>query len=79
MKRISIIVLTIALAITLCACGMSNDDATSGTPDTTIMPDVIPDIIPDIETNIPDPDVDTQMPIYTDGTENTDATNFTTK
>jgi hypothetical protein len=37
----------------------------------------MPDILPTMDTNIPDPDVDTQMPIYTEGTDSTAGTDMT--
>ena len=64
MKKFSILALTLILALSFVACGRNNDQAGNNM---TIMPDVMPTL----ETNIPDPDVDTQMPIYTDGA-NTD-------
>lgn len=76
MKRIQILLLTATLILCLAACGRSdrNDmSATSTMPNSgmTIMPN------PTFDTNIPDPDVDTKMPIYTDGTDPTDASGFT--
>lgn len=62
MKKYSIIALTVILALSFAACGRSNDTGDSGM---TIMPDAMPTL----ETNIPDSDVDTKMPIYTDGTD----------
>ena len=38
---------------------------------------ILPDILPTLETNIPDPEVNTQMPIYTEGTDSTDSTDLT--
>jgi len=76
MKKISIFVLTLVIAASLCACGRKKND----TPNT-VMPSTdmstLPEIIPTLDTNIPDPSVDTQMPIYTDGTDGTDATDVT--
>ena len=60
MKKISIVTLAFILAASLAACGRRNN-----TPDTQMT------ILPTIETNIPDPDVDTKMPMYTDGTDET--------
>ncbi len=75
MKKISIFILIAVAAIILCGCRMgSNANAPDNTEGMTIIPDIVPDVIPDIETNIPDPDVDTKMPIYTDGTDGTDNT-----
>ena len=62
MKALLTLMLAATLAVSLWACGCSN-----GTPGTTLMPD----ILPTIDTNIPDPEVDTQMPIYTEGTDGT--------
>lgn len=76
MKRIGIFMLTLVIVASLCACGRRND----GTPDT-VLPStdmsILPDTMPTLDTNIPDPSVDTQMPIYTDGTDGTDATDVT--
>lgn len=62
MKKISIIALTIALTLSLAACGRTSNDMSTH-------PTIIPD--PTIQTNIPDPDVDTKMPMYTDSTDPT--------
>ena len=62
MKKYRIIALTIILALSFAACGRNND---TGNNDMTILPDTMPTL----ETNIPDPDVDTKMPIYTDGAD----------
>ena len=70
MKKCSIFVLTIILALSLCACGRNNDATVPSTnnitPSTNM--NILPDTMPTLETNIPDPNVDTQMPGYTDGT-----------
>lgn len=74
MKKISMIVLALVMAFSLVACGRRNNNETSA-PSTTASdrnPTIIPDMDPTITTNIPDPDVDTSMPMYTDGTEGTD-------
>lgn len=63
MKKFSIIAVVLIMALSLAACGRNNDNAPS--TDMTILPD----LNPTIDTNIPDPDVDSQMPIYTDGTD----------
>ena len=79
MKKFSIITLALVMIIALAACGRGNTDETS-TPTTTssdFNPTIIPDMDPTIETNIPDPNVDSTMPIYTDGTESTDTTGMT--
>ena len=65
MKKFSIFALTILMALSLAACGRRND-----TPDTNMT--ILPSMDPTIQTNIPDPDVDTKMPMYTDGTDTTD-------
>ena len=76
MKKCMIFVLTTILALSLCACGRSNNTPSTNnvTPSTNM--NILPDTMPTLETNIPDPDVDTQMPGYTDGTDMMD--NFTT-
>ena len=77
MKKISIFVLTLVIAASLCACGRKKND----TPNT-VMPStdmsILPETMPTLDTNIPDPSVDTQMPIYTEGTDTTDFTRNST-
>lgn len=73
MKKISMIILALVMTFSLVACGRQNNNETSA-PSTTASdrnPTIIPDMDPTIHTNIPDPDVDTSMPMYTDGTEGT--------
>ena len=60
MKKCIMIALTLILTLSLAACGRQND-----TPDTGMT--ILPNMDPTIDTNIPDPDVDTKMPMYTDG------------
>lgn len=63
MKAIIAMLFAAVLAFSLTACGCSNNAmGDTQAPNTTILPD----ILPTIETNIPDPEVDTQMPIYTE-------------
>ncbi len=62
MKKCSIYALTIILVLSLAACGRSNDTQDSGMT-------ILPSMDPTITTNIPDPDVDTKMPMYTDGSD----------
>ena len=74
MKTVLSLFLTAILTVSLSACGCSNSHAGDTlTPGTTILPN----ILPTIETNIPDPDIDTQIPIYTDGTDSTHETDVT--
>ena len=68
MKKIGVFMLTLAIAGSLCACGRKNNTM----PSTDMS--ILPDTMPTMGTNIPDPSVDTQMPIYTDGTDTTDTT-----
>lgn len=70
MKKYSIIALAIILTLSLAACGRRND-----TPDTGMT--ILPNMEPTIDTNIPDPDVDTKMPMYTEGTDTSDWTDST--
>lgn len=75
MKKSIIFTLLLVLTISLSACGRGSSKETS-TP--TIMPTsdmtILPDTMPTFGTNIPDPDVDTSMPMYTEGTGGTDST-----
>lgn len=70
MKKMCIFMLTLIMAVSLCACGRKNNPTPS-----TVMPStdmtILPDTMPTMGTNIPDPSVDTQMPIYTEGTDTT--------
>ncbi len=82
MKKCCIFALLLVLALSLCACGRNNDATVPSTR--SVMPstdmNILPDTMPTLETNIPDPNVDTQMPGYTDGTEMfDDATTNTAK
>jgi hypothetical protein len=78
MKKLILIILAFAIAASLVACGCSRSmDSETSNPTTnppTTEPSVLPDILPTMETNIPDPSVDTQMPVYTEGEEATDRT-----
>ena len=77
MKKATILIIAIALCIGLSACGRKNNDQTNNTTNGTTNFTVLPDTDMTIETNIPDPDVDTSMPMYTDSTEET--TEFTSR
>jgi hypothetical protein len=66
MKKCSIIALVLLICLSLAACGRRKDDT-----DMTILPSMDPTI----GTNIPDPEIDTKLPIYTDGTDATDWVN----
>ena len=75
MKAPVIWALALGLAVSLSACGRRNEPDTAPTTvpatDTAPYTETAPTItLPPMETNIPDPSVDTQMPIY-DGTEET--------
>jgi len=71
MRAIMTALFAVALAFSLTACGCSNSAmGDTQAPNTTILPD----ILPTIETNIPDPEVDTQMPIYTEDSNATTET-----
>lgn len=62
MKKYIALTFSLILVFTLSACGRKND---ANPNDMTIMPDTMPTL----GTNIPDPDIDTKMPLYTDGTD----------
>ena len=70
MKKYCMIALTIVLALSITACGRRNDTAETEMT-------ILPTMDPTINTNIPDPDVDPKMPVYTDGTNATDGTEST--
>jgi hypothetical protein len=65
MKKYSLIAIGFLLALNLTACGRRNQ-----MPDPTMT--ILPSMDPTLDTNIPDPEVDTKMPIYTDGTDPSD-------
>ena len=71
MKKLCIFALALVLCTGLCACGRKNNTNNPAT----IMPstnmNILPDTMPTAGTNIPDPNVDTQMPMYTQGTDMT--------
>ena len=73
MKKISMAILALAVVLTLAACGCQNSNKPTNTTGMTILPDMDNTI----GTNIPDPDVDTSMPIYTEGTDTTDDSSMT--
>ena len=75
MKKATILIIAFTLCIGLSACGRKNNEQINNTTNGTTNFTVLPDTDMTIETNIPDPDVDTSMPMYTDGTEET--TEFT--
>ena len=71
MKKLILAVLALVLSVSLAACGRNDDDMATTPPTTspsTDMP-IIPEMDPMPEANIPDPDVDTEMPLYNDGTD----------
>lgn len=73
MKKFTVIALALIVMVSLAACGRNKNEASTPTttaPTTEATTDR--DVMPTIETNIPDPSVDTEMPIYTDGTDGTD-------
>lgn len=74
MKKVIITALLVLVAASFAACGcqMSTTDTTPTTESTPATNDtILPDTMPTMGTNIPDPSVDTEMPIYTEGTEDT--------
>lgn len=70
MKKIAIFALVLVLALGLCACGRRNDTPVNTMPSTDMS--IIPDMDATLDTNIPDPNVDTEMPLYTDNTNSTE-------
>ena len=78
MKRFLIIAFIFVLAVSLVACGRMNNQNTISTTQPSTGMDLTPSM-PPMETNIPDPNVDTSMPMYTDGTEMIDPSIPTTK
>ena len=80
MKKLLIVMVALMLSISLCACGRRNDPV--NTEPNSIMPStdmhILPSMDPTLDTNIPDPNVDSQMPLYTEGSEATENTNANT-
>ena len=71
MKKFSVIALVLVLAVSMCACGKRNNEPTRTTRDTT--PTTVP-TVPTVtmpSTNIPDPTVDSNSTMGTDGTGST--------
>ena len=81
MKKISIVILVFVMALSLAACGRNNNNApgTSAATNPSTDMNILPDMDPTLDTNIPDPSVDTSMPIYTDGTDSTDGSTGSTQ
>lgn len=75
MKKISVLILAFLLVCSLAACGRRNNEDNT-TPSTvapaTTLP-LMPELDPTLDTNIPDPDINTEMPTFTDGTDPSDA------
>lgn len=74
MKKIAIILLVLLIALSICACGRSDRDETSIPTEPSNPINILPSMDPTIDTNIPDPDVNSTMPMYTDATDSTDDT-----
>ena len=70
MKKISIAVLAAILVLSMAACGRKQDNTPTTKPTTqpTEMT-ILPNIDPTLDTNIPDPNINTEIPTYTDGTD----------
>ena len=70
MKKISIAVLAAILVLSMAACGRKQDNTPTTMPTTqpTEMT-ILPNIDPTLDTNIPDPNINTEIPTYTDGTD----------
>ena len=70
MKKISIAVLAAILVLSMAACGRKQDNTPTTMPTTqpTKMT-ILPNIDPTLDTNIPDPNINTEIPTYTDGTD----------
>lgn len=70
MKKISIAVLAAILVLSMAACGRKQDNTPTTKPTTqpTEMT-ILPNIDPTLDTNIPDPDINTEIPTYTDGAD----------
>lgn len=74
MKKIAAIALVLVLILTMAACGRRRNNAAETTRDT--MPITVP-TMPDMtmpSSNIPDPTVDSNSTMPTDGTNTTDTT-----
>ncbi len=74
MKKITIVLLIVVIALSICACGRSDRDETSIPTQPSNPINIMPSMDPTIDTNIPDPDVNSTMPMYTDGTDATNST-----
>ena len=70
MKKISIAVLAAILVLSMAACGRKQDNTPTTMPTTqpTEMT-ILPNIDHTLDTNIPDPNINTEIPTYTDGTD----------
>ena len=73
MKKISILVLSLLLALSIAACGRNNDkeNVTPSNAQPSQTTPILPDMDPTLDTNIPDPNINTEIPSYTDGTDPT--------
>lgn len=75
MKQISILLLSVLMALSIAACGCRNSNAPTVPP--TILPEmttpILPEMDPTLDTNIPDPSINEDIPTYTDGTDPSDA------
>ena len=70
MKKTLIAILAAFYVLTMAACGRKQDTNTNTTPSTqpTTMT-ILPELDPTLDTNIPDPNINTEIPTYTDGTD----------
>lgn len=76
MKKITIAIMAAVLVFAITACGRNRDTDPSSAPTTqpTTMP-FMPEMDPTLDTNIPDPDINTETPTFTDGTDPADGSN----
>lgn len=80
MKKAMITVLLVLVAASFAACGCQMNSEGTSTPTnstTASTAPIVPDIMPTMDTNIPDPSVDTEMPIYTEDSNATNGTDMT--
>mgnify|MGYP002513141085 CR=1 FL=1 len=69
-RKLLALFLSAAMMMSMAACGRKQDNTPTTMPTTqpTEMT-ILPNIDPTLDTNIPDPNINTEIPTYTDGTD----------